>query len=318
MNSGFILKAKKGESKKPCRKIKVSALQDYSLAAVPLLYILLFSYIPMVGLVIAFKDYRYDKGMFGSDWVRFDNFKFFFTSNDFLRVTRNTILLNALFIVIGITCAVALAIALFSVISRTKTKVFQTVLITPHFLSWVVVGYMVYAFLNPVHGMVNTILKSVGAESIDWYSKPNAWPAILTISSVWKHIGMDCVLYYAALMGMDTSLFEAAEVDGATKWQVRRYIIIPSLVQIITITAILKIGHIFRADFGLFYQVTRDVGTLYPTTDVMDTYIFRTMKELGDMGMSTAAGFLQSVVGLVTVIVTNHITKKINPDNALF
>jgi len=300
------------------RLLKVSELQDYSIALVPILYILLFSYVPMVGLIIAFKDYRYDKGMFGSDWVGFENFEFFFTSNDFVRITRNTILLNALFIVIGIICAVSLAVALFSLTSRRKTKLFQTILITPHFLSWVVVGYMVYAFLNPMHGMLNSILKSLGFGSVDWYSKPGAWPAILTISSVWKHIGMDSVIYYAALMGLDSSMFEAAEVDGASKWQVRWYIIVPSLAQIITIMTILKIGHIFRADFGLFYQVTRDVGMLYPTTDVIDTYIFRTMRELGDMGMSSAAGLLQSVVGLVTVIITNHVSKKINPDNALF
>lgn len=305
--------------KKPRKRLlKVSEIQDYTLALFPILYILLFSYIPMVGLIIAFKDYRYDKGMFGSDWVGFENFEFFFTTNDFVRITRNTILLNALFIVMGIICAVALAVALFSLTSRRKTKLFQTVLITPHFLSWVVVGYMVYAFLNPMHGMLNSILKAVGFNAVDWYSKPGAWPAILTISSVWKHIGMDSVIYYAALMGLDSSMFEAAEVDGASKWQVRWYIIVPSLAQIITIMTILKIGNIFRADFGLFYQVTRDVGMLYPTTDVIDTYIFRTMRELGDMGMSSAAGLLQSVVGLVTVIITNHISKKINPDNALF
>lgn len=300
------------------KKIKLSEVQDYSLALIPILYIFLFSYIPMVGLIIAFKDYRYDKGMFGSDWVGFENFKFFFTSNDFVRITRNTILLNALFIFVGIICAVTLAVALFTITSRRKTKLFQTVLITPHFLSWVVVGYMVYAFLNPMHGMLNTVLKALGFKAIDWYSKPGAWPVILTISSVWKHVGMDSVIYYAALMGLDSALFEAAEVDGASKWQVRWYIIIPSLAQIITITTILKIGNIFRADFGLFYQVTRDVGMLYPTTDVIDTYIFRTMRELGDMGMSSAAGLLQSVVGLVTVLITNGVIKKINPDNALF
>lgn len=314
MDNASFVKPKKVRK----RLLKVSEIQDYTIALFPILYILLFSYVPMVGLIIAFKDYRYDKGMFGSDWVGFENFEFFFTSNDFVRITRNTILLNALFIIIGIICAVALAVTLFSLTSRRKTKLFQTVLITPHFLSWVVVGYMVYAFLNPMHGMLNSILKSLGFDAIDWYSKPGAWPAILTISSVWKHIGMDSVIYYAALMGLDSSMFEAAEVDGASKWQVRWYIIVPSLAQIITIMTILKIGHIFRADFGLFYQVTRDVGMLYPTTDVIDTYIFRTMRELGDMGMSSAAGLLQSVVGLVTVIITNHVSKKINPDNALF
>lgn len=299
-------------------KLSKNSLQCYLIAALPLLYIFIFSYIPMIGLVIAFKNYRFDKGIFGSEWVGFRNFEFFLKSNEFYRITRNTIGLNFFFIVLGIIAAVALAIVLFSITSRRATKIFQTIMITPHFLSWVVVGYMVYGFLNPQYGILNAVLAYFEVERIDWYSIPNAWPIILAIASVWKHVGMDSVIYYAALMGVDTSLFEAAEIDGASKWQVKKYIVLPSLIPIISIMTILKIGNIFRADFGLFYQLTRDVGSLYVTTDVIDTYVFRTMREVGDMGMSSAAGLLQSVVGFITVVITNHISKKIDSDNALF
>lgn len=300
------------------KKISKSAMQDYSLAFIPLLYVFIFSYLPMVGIMIAFKDYRYDKGIFGSEWVGFRNFEFFFKSNDFVRITRNTIVMNAIFIVAGIAAALFVAIMLYSVVSRASTKVFQTVLITPHFLSWVVVGYMVYGFLNTKYGLLNILLSNLGFDKVDWYSTPGAWPAILTIASIWKHVGMDSVTYYAALMGIDSSYIEAATVDGASKWQIRWHIIIPSIVPVITILTILKIGGIFRADFGLFYQLPRNIGTLYATTDVMDTYIFRTMRVVGDMGMSSAAGLLQSVVGFIMVILTNKLSKKIDKDNGLF
>ena len=300
------------------KKINKAAIQDYILAAIPMLYIFVFSYLPMVGIVIAFKNYRYDKGIFGSDWVGLRNFEFFFSSNDFVRITRNTLILNTIFIVVGIVAAVMVAIILYGVLSKTKIKIFQTILITPHFLSWVVVGYMVYGFLNTRYGVVNQILMLLGLDKIDWYSKPEAWPFILTVASVWKHVGMDSVTYFAALMGIDSSLIEAAKIDGATRWQVRRHVILPCLIPIISILTILKIGNIFRADFGLFYQLPRDIGLLYETTDVIDTYIFRTMRVIGDMGMSSAAGLLQSIVGFVMVIATNYVSKKIDPDNGLF
>lgn len=300
------------------KKLSSTALQDYSLALIPILYVFIFKYLPMGGIIIAFKDYRYDKGIFGSEWVGFRNFKFFFESNDFVRITRNTLVMNAIFIVVGIAAALFVAIMLYAIVSRRQTKVFQTILITPHFLSWVVVAYMLYGFLNTKYGILNTLLETIGIKGVDWYSEASAWPIILTIASVWKHVGMDSVTYYAALMGMDSSLVEAAKVDGASRWQIRWYIILPSLLPIITILTILKIGGIFNADFGLFYQLPRNIGLLYKTTDVMDTYIFRTMRVVGDMGMSSAAGLLQSVVGLVMVIFTNWASKKIDKDNGLF
>ena len=177
---------------------------------------------------------------------------------------------------------------------------------------------MVYALLNPEFGLLNSLRTAMGKEIIDWYSVPSAWPFILTISFVWKHVGMDSVIYYAALMGIPNDLFEAADIDGANIWKKIKYIILPELKTLIVVLTILKIGNIFRADFGLFYQLPQNVGALYSTTDVMDTYIFRTMRVLGNMGMSGAAGLLQSIVGFVLVMITNALVKKFDPDSSLF
>lgn len=304
--------------KKEKKTKRESNYRLYVLCAVPVILVFIFNYLPMIGAVIAFKDYKYNDGIFGSKWVGLRNFEMFFKSKDFANVAWNTIYLNFIFIIIGTICAVTLAILLFNVIGRKNVKTYQTIFITPYFISWVVVGYIAYAFLNPAYGILNQLLNALGMENIDVYSKPGLWPIILTIANVWKNVGMDSVIYYAALMGIDMSLFEAADVDGVNRFQKVWYITIPSLISLITILTILKIGNIFRADFGLFYQLTRDVGQLYSTTDVMDTYIYRTLKVWNDVSLSSAAGLLQSVVGFVLVIVTNIVTKRIDKDCALF
>lgn len=290
----------------------------YSLAAIPLLLVFVFSYIPMFGIIIAFKNYKFNKGIFGSDWCGFDNFKFLLVSDDFPIAVRNTLMMNLIFIIVGTLAALTVAVLLFNIKSRNATKVYQTILITPHFLSWVIVSYMLYALLQPTYGILNGMLESIGLEGIDWYSSPKYWPVILTISNVWKSVGMDSVVYYAALMGVDSSLLEAADVDGASKFQKVYHVMIPSIVPLIIMLTILKIGGIFNADFGLFYQLPRNLPALYETTDVISTYVFRAMREIGDMGMSSAAGLLQSVVGFVLVIITNYASKKINEEGALF
>ena len=312
------LKTKAQTQAKKKKKLTQYDLQMYSLWVIPLSLVFIFAYLPMGGAIIAFKDYKYNLGIFGSKWVGFDNFKFFFKSDVFARITYNTLSMNFAFIIIGTVCAVFIAILLFELKSRGATKVFQTIMITPNFISWVIVAYMVFALLNTQYGIVNSILSAFGMEKINWYAKAEYWPTILVIANVWKGIGMNSVMYYAGLMGIDSSLFEAAEIDGANKIKIVFHIILPMLVPLVTILTILSIGNIFRADFGLFYNVPRNIGMLYKTTDVIDTYIFRTMREVGDMGMSSAVGLLQSVVGMITVIITNAITKKINPDNALF
>lgn len=289
-----------------------------TMAALPIIQIFVFCYLPMFGLIIAFKDYRFNKGILGSKWVGLDNFKFFVTSADFSRIAWNTIYMNFIFIIMEIIFGVLVAVLLFEISSRKATKVYQTILITPNFLSWVVVAYMVYAFLSPEYGFINAVLQNLGFDKINWYGEAKYWPTILTISFLWKSVGMKSIYYYAGLMGIDTSLFEAAQIDGANKFQQVRYIMIPCIRQLVVMLFILSVGNIFRADFGLFYQVPKNVGVLYSTTDVMDTYIFRSLKEVGDMSMTSAAGFLQSVIGLVTVLITNSIAKKVDSSSALF
>lgn len=309
--------------KKKKKKISSSDLQLYSLCVIPVLLVFIFNYIPMGGIIIAFKNYKFNLGIFKSPWVGFSNFEFFFKSNVFVQLIRNTLFNNFLFIVFGIAASLIVAILLFELKSRTATKIYQTLMITPHFMSWVIVAYMVYAILNPNYGYLNQLLGLFGIENIDWYSKPNAWPIILTITMIWKCVGMDSVVYYASLMGIDTSLFEAAEVDGANKFQRTIHIVLPSLVPLITILTILKIGGIFRADFGLFYTVTQDgaSGNLYDTTNVIDTYIFRTFKDNAtgnSYGLTAAVSLLQSVVGMILVIITNWASGKIDKDLGLF
>ncbi len=313
--------AKTGRKRK--KRLTKSDRQLYSLALIPVLIVFVFRYMPMGGLIIAFKNYKFSRGIFGSEWVGLANFEFFFKSNVFVQLVRNTLFNNILFILFGTAASLLVAILLFEVKRRSATKVFQTLMITPYFMSWVIVAYMAYAILNPSYGYLNQLLALLGIQGPDWYSKPNAWPAILTVTYVWKNVGMDSVVYYAALMGLDTSLFEAAEVDGANKLQRTLHVVLPSMLSLISILTILKIGNIFRADFGLFYTVTQDgaSGNLYQTTNVIDTYIFRTFRENAagnSYGLTTAVGLLQSVVGMVTVLLTNWGAKKIDPDIALF
>ena len=319
--------AKKEKSVLPKTKKRIRLTtrdwQLYSLIAIPMIAVFIFRYLPMGGLLIAFKNYKFNKGILGSNWVGLSNFEFFFKSNVFVELVRNTLFNNFLFIVFGTVASLIVAILLYEVRSRNATKVFQTVLITPYFMSWVIVAYMVYALLNPQYGYLNNVLSLFGVPPIDWYTKPKAWYAILTVTFVWKNVGMDSVVYYAALMGIDNSLIEAAEVDGATKFQRTMRIVLPSLIPLISILTILKIGNIFRADFGLFNTVTQDGanGNLYQTTNVIDTYIFRTFREntsSNSYGLTTAVGLLQSFVGMITVLLTNRAAKKIDPDNALF
>ncbi len=313
----------KTEAVKKRKKLTKSDWQLYSLSLIPILVIFIFRYLPMGGLIIAFKNYKFSKGIFGSDWVGLQNFEFFFKSNVFAQLVKNTLWNNVLFIVFGTVASLLVAVLLFELKSRNATKVFQTLMITPYFMSWVIVAYMVYAILNPGYGYLAQVLSIFGIDPIDWYSKPAAWPTILTITYVWKNVGMDSVVYYAALMGLDTTLFEAAEIDGANKVQRTWSIVLPSLIPLISILTILKIGNIFRADFGLFYTVTQDGanGNLYSTTNVIDTYIFRTFRENStgnSYGLTTAVGLLQSLVGMITVLITNWGARKIDPDTALF
>lgn len=311
----------KKQSALQCKKSPLKHLRENRallfLALPAILYFIVFHYIPMFGAIIAFKDYSYEYGIFGSRWIGFDNFKFFFLSQDAWRITRNTVCYGATFIVMNAVCASAVALFMNEIRSRGAIKTYQTIMLLPNFLSWVVVGFIAYILLNPALGTLNQIRSMLGFKGVDWYSDPKYWPFILTIANTWKGIGMQSIIYYATLLGVDSSLYEAATIDGANRWQKCRYISIPSLTPVIIIMSILAVGNIMRGDFGLFYQLSRDVGALYPTTDVIDTYLYRGLRT-GDIGITSAVGLFQSVVGTFMVLVTNSIVKKIDPEQAMF
>lgn len=280
--------------------------------------IFIFSYIPMFGLILAFKDFRYDKGIFGSDWCGLDNFEFFFSSQDAWRVTRNTLLLNVAFILTTLVISLAVALVLYQITSKIFIKLYQTMIFVPYFLSMAVVAFVVYAFLNVDMGVVNNILKKLGMDPVMWYARADLWPGLLTGINLWKNLGYYVLVYYAALMGLDASCFEAAEMDGATKWQTMVKVAVPMIAPVIIVMLLLQIGKIFYSDFGLFYLVTRNSGSLYSTVDVIDTYIFRALRVSGDIGVSAAVGMYQSVVGFVLVLISNLLVKRYDPDSALF
>ena len=300
---------------------KIAKLRDnfelFILTLPAIISLLIFHYWPLAGNVMAFKDYKYVDGIFGSEWIGFKNFEYFFTSQDAVRITRNTVLYNATFMIVGITCAVIVAVLLYQISTRGAIKTYQTIMILPRFLSWVIVSYIVYILLNPTSGVFNSILKLFGKESVQWYGTTRPWPIILVFTDLWKHVGLDSIMYYSALLGIDQEQFEAAEVDGATKFQQMTKIAIPSILPIIIIMFILKVGQIFGGDFGLFYQIPRNIGTLYPVTDVIPTYVYRGLQG-GDYAVSTAVGLFQSAVGFILVMVTNAIVRKIDPEQAMF
>ncbi|BBI35533.1 ABC transporter permease [Cohnella abietis] len=291
--------------------------QLFILSLPALLFKLVFNYLPLIGLIIAFKKFRYDLGIFGSAWNGFDNFRFFFVSDNAWRITRNTVLYNVGFIVITLICALALAVLLNEVSSRA-VKVYQTALFLPYFLSWVVVGYIALSFLEQDRGLLHQLWTFFGLEPVNWYQESNRWPYILNAVNLWKTVGFSTLIYYAGIIGISPSYYEAAKIDGANRLQMIRKITLPLLTPLIIVLLIISIGGMFRADFGLFYFIPNNSSFLYSSTDVIDTYVFRALRSVGDVGMSAAVGLYQSVVGFVLVVASNWIIKKINSDNALW
>lgn len=283
------------------------------------LYLLINSYLPMFGLAIAFKDINYTKGIWKSDWVGLQNFKFLFQTSDAFIITRNTLCYNIAFILIGLVVAVGFAILLNEVKSKIASRLYQSIIILPFLISMVLVSYLVFSMLSMESGFMNkTILPALGIEPISWYNEPRYWPFILTMVQVWKGAGYACIIYLAAIIGIDPEYYEAAKLDGASKWQQIRKITLPLITPVITMLTLLQIGRIFYSDFGLFYQVPMNAGALFSTTNVIDTYVFRGLLQLGNIGMSSAAGFYQSLVGFLLVMVSNFVVRKINKENALF
>ena len=286
------------------------------------IWFLVFAYLPMFGVIVAFKRWRIHGGFFeslmNSKWVGFDNFKFLFQSSDAWLITKNTVLYNIVFIILGIVLPVTLAILLNELLNKKLAKFYQSSMFLPYFLSWVVVSYCLYAFLSPEKGYVNGILQSMGGKGISWYTEPKYWPFIIIFMSQWKAVGYGTVVYLASICGIDKSYYEAAMIDGASKFQQIKYITVPLLKPVMIIMFITSIGGMFRGDLGLFYQLPKDSGALYPVTNVIDTYVYRGLMNLGDIGMSSAASLYQSFVGLILIVTSNAIVKKVDEENAFF
>lgn len=284
--------------------------------ALPAFLVLLFiMYVPMAGLVMAFKNFDYSRGIWGSPWAGLENFKFLLASKStFFSITRNTVLYYLLFTAVGTFLNVSLAIAIDNLVLKRVAKTMQTLMIIPVFISYAAVQFIVFAFIDTRTGIINNML----GMNTRFYSQAKLWPWILLVTKIWKDTGYGSVLYMSVLAGIDTSLYEAADIDGANKWQKICHITIPSLIPMITVMLLLSVGNVMHSDTGLFYQVTRNSGILYPTTQVLDSYVLNQIKSGSNFGYTAAASFFQSVVGLLLMLFANFTVRKIAPENALF
>lgn len=284
--------------------------------ALPVFLILFFiMYVPMAGLVMAFKNFDYTKGIWGSPWNGLDNFKFMLASKDtFVSITKNTLIYYVIFTAVGTFLNVVLAIAIDQFVFKRVAKAMQTIMIIPVFISYAAVQFIVYAFISTDTGILNHAF----GMNVRFYSTAALWPLILTIVKIWNSVGYGSVLYMSVLAGIDTELYEAAQIDGANKWKQIWHITLPSLIPMITVMLLLSVGGIMRSDTGLFYQVTRNSGVLYSTTQVIDSYVLNAIFKSSNFGFPAAASFFQSVVGLLMMLLSNGLVRKIAPENALF
>ena len=289
------------------------------IAAPGILYLLINNYIPMLGVFLAFKDFNYMKGVFGSDWCGFKNFEFLFKTKDAFIMTRNTLVYNAVFIVIGTVFAIFVAILLSELGERLRTKFFQASLLLPNLLSWVIIGIVGYAFLNADNGFLDkTVLPALGLDPVAWYSTPKYWPFILLLVFLWKNTGYTSIIYMAGIAGINKEIYESAQLDGAGKLKQIWYITLPMLKPTVIITTLMMVGRIFYSDFGLFYQVPQNSGVLFPVTQTIDTYVYRALMTSNNVGMAAAAALFQSVVGFLLVLGANTLVRRLDSDNALF
>lgn len=301
------------------RKKSKSSLPLLMLTIPGLLYLLINNYIPMAGVIIAFKSQDFSKGIFGGKWIGFKNFDFLFKTKDAWIMTRNTILYNLAFIVIGTICAIIVSILMTELTKKTISKFYQNALVLPSVISMVVVSYIAFSFLNSDSGLINkSILHVLGIPGVSWYSEPKYWPVILMIVYLWKNTGYASIVYMASIAGMDKSIYEAAKIDGAGKLKQITSITLPLLKPTVIIMTLMAVGRIMASDFGLFYQVPMNSGALYSTTQTIDTFVYRAMMQLNDTGMAAASGLYQSIVGFILVIVANGIVRKLDPENSLF
>lgn len=304
--------------RKPKRKWK-KFIPLYIMALPALAYLFINNYMPLYGMQLAFRELDYSKGVFGGKFVGLQNFKFLFATDDAWVMTRNTVLYNLLFIVVSLVFGLTVAILFNEVRNKLAAKFYQSALLIPYFMSMVIVSYLGFAFLSSETGFINnTILKLFGADPVAWYSEPKYWPFILLFIHIWKGMGYSLLMYTARLLAIDASYYEAATVDGATKWQKIRYITLPLLKPVIIMMTTLSIGRMFYSDFGLFYQIPMNSAALYSITNTIDVYSFRALMKLGDITMSSATGVYQSVVGFILILIANFIIRKFSKDNALF
>lgn len=299
-------------------KRKSTAIALISMMIPGMVYIIINNYIPMSGLVIAFKRFNYSTGIWGSEWTGLSNFTYLFKTQDAWNIIRNTLGYNIVFIILGNIFSVAVAIMLNFMRSQRAKKAYQTVILIPYLISMVVVSYIVFGFLSVENGFLNNLLVSMGGESVSWYTTEKPWPFILTIVNLWKGFGYSSIMYYATVIGIDTSLYEAATVDGANKWRQVWHITLPGLKMTIITLVLLAIGRMFYSDFGLFYQVPMRSGLISSVTDTIDVFVYKGLTQLNDVGRSSAAGFMQSVMGFILVLSANFAVRKLDSDSALF
>ena len=294
-------------------------LPIYLLALPGIIYMICNNYLPMFGIVIAFKKLNFAKGILASPWCGLKNFEFLFKSSTAFTMIRNTICYNVLWLILGHVLAIESAILLNEITNRFRARFYQSVILLPYLMSWVVVSYLVFAFLSADTGMFNnSILKPLGIAPVNWYSESKYWPFILTFVNHWKNNGYTMIVYFASIVGISQDYYEAAMLDGATKWQQIKHITIPQLVPTIITLMILSVGRIFASDFGLFYQIPRNTGALYNATQTIDVYVYNALMQRSDYGMASAASVFQSIVGFLMVMVTNAIVRKVSRENAMF
>lgn len=314
-----IAAKKSSTAPKKCSIFKDRASWELLMLCIPaLIGYIMFCYVPMVsGIILPFKNYMFAKGIWGNQWIGLKNFQLLIKSTQMERVLRNTVFYSTWFMIIGPIVNVIVALLLFEIRNRHTLKFYQTVITFPNFMSMVIVGFVTYAVLSPKMGVMNQLVEAFGGQRIDVYMEPKYWPMILTVVNIWKGVGMGSMMYFASLMGIDVSLYEAAKIDGANRWQQTWYISVQHLIPLVCIFTILSVGSLFSGNFDLFYNIPRDVKILYETTDILNTYVYRALKE-SSYSQGAAVSFFQSITGLILVVATNLIVKKISPENSLF
>jgi len=302
------------------KKIRWSYIMPFYFMALPgAIYLLINNYIPMYGIIIAFKKLNFQKGIWGSDWNGFENFRFLFATKDAWTITRNTLAYNIVFFIVGTFFAITLAILINEIRNKHASKIYQSLVLLPFLMSWVVISYLAFAFLSGEVGLLNkTVLQIFGKDAVNWYQEPKYWPFILVFVNTWKTIGYSMIIYLSSVVGISPDYYEAAKLDGANKWQQIKKITLPLLKPTIITLLILSLGQIFRSDFGLFYQIPRNSGPLFPVTRTLDVYVYQALMKNSDYAMASAASVYQSFVGFALIIIANKIIKKYNPNSALF